>query len=256
MPSTGMISRLIIIGVLCALAGGCASQREAELPPPPPPSKPIRQVLDEFAAAHGRRDSAGVSRHVADEATLKSPAMPRSGSLDQYLSAMLAEPFTMQVSGTEVLYANELGAKTRSRAKLTAPARFAIEDRLEVLWTIEDGQWKIREIDYPGWPPFVGTWRKAALAREASLELRILPGGNYLLYAERDRTIPSFRGTYSSGSGTITFVDTSASIASNLDPAEGRYAIVVSGSKADLRKISDSNRWRAERFEGIWSAGE
>lgn len=251
----GFLVRFLLAGALSILVAACASHRAADVPAPPP-QKPIAQVLQEFASAHGNRDAGGVLRHTAQGAVLKSPAMPRRGPVQKYLSAMLAEPFTMQVSNTEVLYANELGAKTRSRVRLTAPARFAIDDRLEVLWKIEDGQWKIFEIDYPEWPPFVGTWRKASLAREESLELRLLPGGHYLVYAERDRTIPSFRGSYTSASGTITLTDTSASIASNLSPEEGRYAVVVSGSQADLRKISDAHRWRSERFGGIWSAGD
>jgi hypothetical protein len=245
------LAGVLAVGVLW----GCCASREA-VQEPPPPAKPIGQVLAEFAAAHGRRDLEGIRSHFAEGSRLRSPAMPRPGDPEGYLRAMLAEPFTMAVSGTEVLYANALGAKTRSRVRLSAPARFSIDGRLEVIWSLEDGRWKIREIEYPDWPMFVGTWRKAALRGEESIELRILPGGTYLVYAERDRTVPSFRGSYEATAGTISFTDTSASSSANLDTSEGRYAVVVSRTNADFRKISDSNRWRTDRFGGVWTAAE
>jgi ketosteroid isomerase-like protein len=244
------VAALVALGVLW----GCCGTREPVQVAPP--AKPVGQVLAEFAAAHGRRDLDAIRSHFAEGARLRSPAMPRPGNPDGYLRAMLAEPFTMVVSGTEVLYANALGAKTRSRVHLSAPARFSIDGRIEVIWKLEDGRWKIDEIEYPEWPMFVGAWRKAALRGEESIELRILPGGTYLVYAERDRTVPSFRGRYEATAGTISFTDSSASSSANLDTSEGRYAVTVTRTNADFRKISDSNRWRTDRFGGVWTAAE
>lgn len=180
--------------------------------------------------------------------------MPRPGPPDAYLSALLAEPFNMQISDTHVLYANETGAKTRGSARLFAPARFSINERIEVLWKLVDGQWKIAELDYPQWPPFVGTWRKAGPRGEPSIELRLMPGDGYLVYTGEDRLVPTFRGQYRVQNDTIFLTDTSAEDSSALDTAEGRYAITVLGTNAQLRKISDGNSWRANRFDGTWSA--
>jgi outer membrane murein-binding lipoprotein Lpp len=240
---------LAVLG--CSYLAGCASG-----PPPAPqvPPQPIDQVLARFAALHNQRDVDALRAYFAPGAKVRSPAMPRPGSPDAYLSALLAEPFNMQVSDTRVLYANETGAKTRGNARLFAPARFTIDERIEVLWKLVDGRWKIVELDYPQWPPVVGTWRKAGLRGEPSIELRLMPGGGYLVYADKDRIIPTFRGQYQVRDGTVFLTDSSAADSSSLDTSEGRYAMIVLGPNAQLRKISDGNSWRSERFEGTWSA--
>ena len=43
---------------------------------------------------------------------------------------------------------------------------------------------------------------------------------------------------------------------SNCKAAEGSYLFVRTATGMDLRKIQDENAWRAERFEGLWSASQ
>jgi len=123
-----------------------------------------------------------------------------------------------------------------------------------VRWRFEDGQWRIYEMEFPAWSPILGVWRKAGPRGEPSMELRLVPGGQYLVYAERDRTLPTFRGRYRIEGSNLYLVDSSASVASNLNTEEGRYVVILSGTSADFRKVADENRWRSDRFEGGWTA--
>jgi len=190
---------------------------------------------------------------VTDKARLDSPVMNAPGNGDAYARAFRETPFTMRVTDTEILYATSRGAKTRSRVQASAPASFSFKDKLDVIWKFEGGQWRIDQLEYVDWSPMVGSWRRAGRRGEPSLLLKILPGGNFLLFADRDRSYPSFRGTYSIDRGTITFTETSAADPTELDRSPGRYSFVVTRSKAELTRIYDDNRWRAERFDGPWS---
>ena len=234
-----------------ALAWGCASAPD---PQPAAPLQPLSERVAGFSAAHSRRDGEGIKSYFAASGKAASPSMPKAGAPEEYVKNFLADPFRIEIGQTEVLFANQAGAKTRSRARLSSPARFALDEQVEILWRLEGGQWKIAELEYPGWPAIAGTWRKSGNRGEPSMELRILPGGTYSVYADSDRSIPTFRGRYSVDSGTLVLADSSAADSSDLNTAEGRYALVITRTNAEFRKISDDNRWRSERFEGIWTS--
>jgi len=233
---------------------GCGSTPEAPLASSYDEVVPLDRRLQEFAAANNRQAYDALGGFFAAGAKLQSPAMPRSGGAAEYTRTLASEPFRMEVSGTEILFANNFGAKTRSRVRLNSPARFTLEESLEVRWRFEDGQWRIYEMEFPAWSPILGVWRKAGPRGEPSMELRLVPGGQYLVYAERDRTLPTFRGRYRIEGSNLYLVDSSASVASNLNTEEGRYVVILSGTSADFRKVADENRWRSDRFEGGWTA--
>lgn len=239
----------------CAVLSGCGSTPEAA-PSAAPFGEiiPLDQRLQEFAAANNRQANDVLVSFFATGAKLQSPSMPRTGGATDYTNSLGAEPFRMEVSGTEILFANNHGAKTRSRVKLTAATKYSLEESMEVRWRFEDGQWRIYELEFPAWSPLLGTWRKAGPRGEPSMELRLIPGGQYLVYAERDRTLPTFRGRYRIEGSNLLLVDSSASEASNLNTEEGRYVVILTGAAADFRKVTDENRWRADRFEGGWTA--
>jgi len=240
----------VVLALAPVLLIGCASAPEVPQAPP----EPIPSRLAAFAAAHARRDAEAIKSYFAAGGRAASPSMPKAASPDAYVKNYLADPFRLQIGQTEVLYSNEAGAKTRSRAHLSAPARFSLDEPLEVLWRFEGGQWKIVELEYPSWSAITGTWRKSGGRGEPSMELRVLPGGTYAVYAGADRSLARFRGRYTIESGTLTLVDSSAAEASDLDPSEGRYAVIVTRTNAEFRKISDENSWRSQRFEGIWTS--
>ncbi len=234
---------------------GCGSTPKPTAVPAFEEVIPLDRRLQDFAAANNRQASEALGGFFAVGASLQSPAMPRSGGAADYTRSLLAEPFRMEVLGTEILFANNQGAKTRSRIRLNAPAKYALEESMEVRWRFENGQWRIYEMEFPSWSPVIGVWKKAGPRGEPSMELRLIPGGQYLIYAERDRTLPTFRGRYRIEGSNLYLVDSSASVASNLNTEEGRYVVIISGNSADFRKVADENRWRADRFEGGWTAG-
>ncbi len=243
---------LPVVSLLGALfLAACGSLPE---PQTPAPSQPLDVRLAEFAAASNRRDAAGLSALCVAEARLGAPSHPQGISPAKYAREAAADAFQMEIASTEILYANTLGAKTRSRARITAPARYALESPVETLWRFEEGQWKIAQMSFPDWPPLTGTWRKAGLPGEPSMELRILPGGTYVVHASRDRLLPAFKGSYRIAGNQISLQDSSAVESGMFSPAAGRYAVTVSGATADFRKIEDDNRWRSVRFEGAWTA--
>ncbi|GAB4170632.1 MAG: hypothetical protein Fur0032_09610 [Terrimicrobiaceae bacterium] len=218
-------------------------------------AEPLDARLAKFASLHASRDVDRLAEFFMAGARLTSPVMARPSGPAEYASSLLANPFNMEVSNTRILYANQMGAKTRSSVRVSAPARFSVADQLDVRWKYDGGRWKIQEIDYVNWSPVIGNWRRAGQRGEPSIELRILPGGTYLVYADRDRSVPTFRGSYVLEAGMIRLTDTSAANAADLDRSEGRYVFFVTPTSLELRKSSDDNRWRAERFEGIWSPG-
>ncbi len=239
--------------MIAALAG-CGSTREAPATSSYDEVIPLDRRLQEFAAATSAQSYDALGGFFAAGARLQSPVMPRFGGAADYARSLAAEPFRMEVSGTEILFANNLGAKTRSRVRLNSPARYALEESMEVRWRFEDGQWRIYEMEIPSWSPILGTWRKAGPRGEPSMELRLIPGGQYMVYAENDRTLPTFRGRYRIEGSNLYLVDSSASVASNLNTEEGRYVVILTGTSADFRMVADENRWRADRFEGGWTA--
>jgi hypothetical protein len=246
---------VLLIAMTSTLAG-CGSTREVPAPPAPYNEViPLDRRLQEFATANNRQAHDVLAGFFATGARLQSPAMPRTGGAADYTRTLATEPFRMEISGTEILFANNLGAKTRSRVKMTSPTKYSLEEPMEVRWVFEGGQWRIYEMEFPAWSPLLGVWRKAGPRGEPSMELRLIPGGQYLVYAERDRTLPTFRGRYRIEGSNILLTDSSASESSRLNTEEGRYVVILTGAAADFRKVTDENRWRADRFEGGWTAG-
>lgn len=254
----GLTRNTVAALLLCWAFAGCASGPGDQPIGPTSAAAPIPldARMQAFARLHGQRDFDKMSDYFAAQHRLQSPVLPHPGSGDAYIRGALSEPFSMEVSNTEILYATASGAKTRSRARVSAPARFALDEKLEAIWRFENGQWRITELEYPEWVPVVGTWRRAGGRGENSIELRVLPGGGYLIYADRDRSVPTFRGSYTFERGTLVMTDTSSAIAGSLDKSPGVYAVIAGRDRADFRKLSDDNRWRSERFEGIWSAAQ
>lgn len=248
-------SRLFLAAAAIFALPGCGSTPESPATVSFQEVIPLDRRLEEFAAANNRQAVDALGGFFAAGANVQSPAMPRMGGSADYTRSLMAEPFRMEVSGTEILFANNHGAKTRSRVRLNSPARYALEESMEVRWQFEDGQWRISEMEFPSWSPILGIWRKAGVRGEPSMELRLIPGGQYLVYAERDRTLPTFRGRYRIEGSNLYLVDSSASVASNLNTEEGRYVVIISGTSADFRKVADEHRWRSDRFEGSWTAG-
>ncbi len=242
----------VLLFAIAVILSGCGTSPEPA--PPPEPILPLDRQLANFASAHNSQNFNAVASGFSSTASVKSPAMPRRGTPKDYMTALIAEPFRMEISDTEILFANKIGAKTRSRVKLSSPARYSLDEPLEVLWEFENGQWRVQEIDFPAWPPFVGKWKKAGQRGEASMELRLIPGGQYLVYADRDHSLPTFRGRYRFEGNTLFLTDTSAADSGDLSTEEGRYVVVISGPSAEFRKVEDENRWRADRFEGTWTS--
>lgn len=246
LPACALLTTLIGL-----FSSGCGSAPEIA---PSEPVLPLDRQLASFSSAHNSQNFNAVAAGFSSTASVKSPAMPRRGTPKDYMTALIAEPFRMDISQTEILFANKIGAKTRSRVKLSSPARYSLEEPLEVLWKFENGQWRIQEIDFPAWPPFVGTWKKSGQRGESSMELRLIPGGQYLVYADKDRSLPTFRGHYRFEGNTLFLTDSSAADSGNLSTEEGRYVVIISGPSASFRKVDDENRWRADRFEGTWTS--
>ena len=137
----------------------------------------------------------------------------------------------------------------------SAPGRFNLKERVTVDWRVEDGYWRISRIALFG---LVAHGRApgaaAVLNREGSIELRVLPDGNYLVFLAEDSSAPAFRGRYRLEGNKIIvcgyFVKRPAATAKR----RGKLSLCAHGDGLDLRKVQDENAWRAERFEGVWSA--
>jgi hypothetical protein len=214
---------------------------------------PFAQRLSHFQSLHNGAKFEELRAYFTKDATIQSPLTPRAASVDKYLSALKAEPYQLAFSGTEAVYSLPRRAATRSNATASAPGRFDLKERVTVDWRVEDGYWRISRILFSDWPAIVGTWRRGGL-KDGSIELRILPDGNYLVFLSSDSSVPEFRGRYRVESNRIIFEDTSANDPHKLQTGEGSYLFLRTATGVDLRKVQDENSWRAERFEGLWAA--
>jgi hypothetical protein len=143
---------------------------------------------------------------------------------------------------------------TRSVASANAQGRFSLRENVTVDWRLEDGHWRIARLRFTEWPVIIGTWRKAGRKNEGSLELRVMPGGRYVIYTGDDYSMPAFKGRYRLEGNRITFADTFSDNPREFQSAEGAYLFVREGQGMNLQKVNDGNTWRTERFEGSWSA--
>ena len=215
---------------------------------------PFDQRLINFQSLHNSAQIKELRAYFTKNAMIQSPLTPRAASPEKYLQALAAEPYNLAFSRTEVVYSLPRRAATRSDLVASAAGRFNLKERVTVDWRVEDGYWRISRILFSDWSPIVGTWRHSGLNREGFIELRVLPDGNYLVFLAEDPSAPAFRGSYRLEGNRIIFVDTSSNDPQKLQSGEGSYLFVRTATGVDLRKVQDENTWRAERFEGVWSA--
>ena len=241
--------RYLFLASVLALAA-CA--HKAELPPRE--FIPFGERLANFAALQNSGRFEQLRTHFTKTATIQSPVTPQLADVDRYLRALTAEPYTLAIRQTEVVYSFPGRAMTQSDVVASAPARFNLQERLMVEWRLEDGHWRIARIAYADWPAIIGTWRRSGLKNEGSLELRVMPGGGYAVYTAEDYSAPAFRGRYRLEGNKITLADTSAFEARQFQSGEGSYIFVRSPTGITFRKAGDENTWRTERFDGAWTA--
>ena len=192
--------------------------------------------------------------HFTRTASIQSPVTPQGAGVDRYLRALAAEPYTLTVKSTEVVYSFPNRAMTQSQIVASAPARFNLQERLTVEWHMEDGHWRIARMIYTDWPAIVGTWRRSGLKNEGSIELRVMPGGSYVVFTAEDYSAPAFRGRYRLDSNKITLADTPAYEARQFQAGEGSYIFLLTPTGVNFRKVDDEHPWRSERYDGAWTS--
>jgi hypothetical protein len=215
---------------------------------------PFDQRLAQFQALHNSAATEELRVFFTKDATIQSPITPRPVGVEKYLSALKAEPYQLIFTRTEIVYSLPRRAATRSDVVASAAGRFNLRERVSVDWRVEDNYWRISRLSFSDWSVVVGSWRRGGLAREGTIELRILPDGNYLVYVGGDYTAPQFRGRYRLEANRIVFTDISSNDPQQLQSGEGTYLFIRTPTGIDLRKVQDENSWRTERFEGLWSS--
>jgi hypothetical protein len=238
------------LSLLFALAVVSCASREI---PPPTDSTPLDQRLAQFATLQNSGQYDALRSHFTKDAVIQSPITPQSADVDGYLRALAAEPYSVSFSDTEVVYAFPGRAMTRSQVKASAPGRFNLTERVTVDWRLEDEYWRIARIKYAGWPAIIGTWKRAGLRNEGSIELRVLPGDRYVVYVAEDHSEPAFQGHYRLEGNKIHLADSSAWNAKTFQRGEGSYLFVRTPTGMSFQKVNEANTWRAERFEGAWT---
>jgi hypothetical protein len=242
--------RYRILLTCAAFLAGCSHHEKA----PSGNQTSFAQRVSHFQTLHNNLQVDELRSYFTKDARIQSPVTPRSGGVEKYISALQAEPYSLQFNNTEVVYSLPRRVATRSEVVARAAGRFDLKERVILEWRADDGYWRISRISFSDWPAIVGTWRRSGLKREGSLELRILPDGTYAVYLSGDYSEPEFRGRYRLESNNIFFADTSAKDPQELQRAEGRYGFVRTSTGIELRKVEDENPWRTERFDGMWSA--
>lgn len=237
--------------LLVAALASCAHRDPA---PSTTDQEPFDQRLGHFAGYHNSRQAEQLRTYFTKDATIQSPVTPRSAGVAQFLSALAAEPYTISFSNTETIYSLPGKAVTRSAGTANSPGKFTLKETITVDWRLEDGYWRIARLRFTEWPSIIGTWRRSGLKNEGSIELRVLPGGTYAVYTDDDYTMPAFKGRYRLEGNKISFSDTGSNNPREFQPVEGSYLYVREGNGVSLRKVSDENTWRTERFDGSWSA--
>lgn len=236
---------------LCLLALVGCGQRELQLPPD---NTPLDRRLTNFAEQQNRGDWAVLPPFFTKNARVQSPVSPQGVSIDRYLQALAKAPYTLAVNETEIVYAFPDRALTRSNVTITVPGRPSWRERLAVDWQFEDGYWRMARMVYSDWPSIIGTWKRSGLRQEGSIELRIFPGGRYVVYTAEDYSAPAFKGDYRLEGNQITFSDVSSFEASLFQKGPGRYSFVRTPTGMTLRKLREENTWRDARYEGSWTA--
>ena len=242
--------RSLFLLLAFVLLGGCAHRERPFLGD----RVPFDQRLMQFQSLHNRAAIDELRLFFTKNATIQSPITPRPARVEKYLQVLKGEPYQLVFTRIEIVYSLPRRAATRADVSATAPGRFNLRERVTIDWQVEDGYWRISRIAFSDWSPVVGSWRRSGLKREGSIELRILPDGNYIVYVGGDYSAPQFRGRYRLEANKIFFTDTSSIDPQQLQGGEGSYLFVRTPTGIDLRKVEDENSWRAERYEGLWSS--
>lgn len=245
-----MREAFLVLGCI-VLFSACARQ---EAVAPATDSVPLGQRLNTVASLHNSGQYDAFRTQFAKNASIQLPASPRGANVETYIKAVKLEPYTIAFDKQEFVYSQPGRATTRTTLTATAPARFNLKELVTIDWLLEDGSWRIARIAVADWPPIVGTWRRGGLRGEGSLELRILPGNSYVVYAGDDFAVPAFRGNYSLEGNRITFTDSSAADSSNFSRSPGSYVYVRSANGVNLRRLNDDNAWRSQRYDGDWNS--
>ena len=236
---------------LClAILAGCG-QRELL---PPPDNTPLDRRLTNFADLQNQGDWDALPSHFTKRARIQSPVTPQGASVDQYLRALAKAPYMLAVNETEIVYAFPDRALTRSNVTIGMSGRPSWRERLAVNWQFEDGYWRMARMVYSDWPAIIGTWRRSGLRQEGSIELRIYPGGRYVVYTAEDYSAPAFKGDYRLEGNQITLSDVSSFEANLFESGSGRYSFIRTPTGITLRKLREENTWRDARYQGDWAA--
>lgn len=245
-----MRKALVVLATI-ALLSACA-HREPTVQVTDPLS--LGQHLDAVTSAHNSGHYDALRPHFAKNATIQLPASPRGSNVETYIQQVKLEPYTVKFDKQEFVYSIPGRATTRTALVATSPGRFSLREVVTIDWVLEEGTWKIARMAVADWPSIVGTWRRGGPRGEGSLELRILPGGSYVVYARDDYAVPAFRGSYTLEGNRITLTDSSANDSSQFSKEPGSYVFVRSANGVNLRKVEDGNPWRTARFDGDWNS--
>ena len=213
---------------------------------------PLNKRLEQFASVQNSLKYEELRSFFTKDARVQSPITPRPVSVDTYLKALAIEPFGVMFSNTELVYAFTERAVTRSDVVAGAPGKFNLKERVTVDWRLEEGYWRISRILFPDWSSILGTYRRSGQRGEGSLELRLMPGGRYVIYTAENFSTPEYRGQYTVDGNRITMADTASDDPKKFQPATGTYVLTPVSTGMNFQKISDDNTWRTDRFDGVW----
>lgn len=217
-------------------------------------STPLGQRLDTVASLHNSGKYDAFRTQFTKNAIIQLPATPRGANVETYIKSVQLEPYTVSFGQQEFVYSMPGRATTRTTVAATAPARFSLKEVVTIDWVLDEGSWRIARMAVADWPPIVGTWRRGGQRGEGSIELRILPGNSYVVYAGDDYAVPAFRGNYSLEGNKITITDSSAADSANFSNTPGSYVFVRSATGVNLRRVNDDHPWRGPRYDGDWNS--
>lgn len=236
---------------LVVLLTACAHKQPAPVAHDP---VSLGQHLSHITTIHNSGRYEALRTEFAKNAVIQLPASPRGANLDTYISLVKLEPYTIAFDKQEFVYSMPGRATTRTTLTATSPGRFSLRETVTIDWILEDGSWRVSRMAVADWAPIVGTWRRSGPKGEGSIELRVLPGGSYVVYAGDDFAVPAFRGSYTLEGNKITFTDSSAEDSSKFSKEPGVYAYTRTSTGINLRTSSDENPWRNQRFDGDWTS--
>jgi len=236
------------------ILASCAHHREVVIPTVDAPYLAGR--LNELSRLQSAGQFDAMKSFFSKSATIQSPVTPRRASVDKYLHAAATDRYALSFSQTEIIYSLPGKVTTRSLAHASSPERFNLNESVMIDWRFEGGQWLITRFAFPDWPPVIGVWRRSGQHGEGSIELRVMPGGVYVIYLNEDYTLPAFRGHYDLSGNQITFTDTTAEDPKMFERGDGTYVFTKTSSGANFNRIRDDSNWRSERFDGAWVSWE